>query len=73
MHDTQAAGLLFDRAAQNGWAPERVKVDGIYVGVRMAQATEPHVLDVQVTTRERDAKGFTRFRCAGASRLRSER
>lgn len=32
IHDTQAAGWLFDRAAQAGWAPERVKVDGIYTG-----------------------------------------
>ena len=58
VHDTQAAGLLFDRAVQNGWVLERVKVDGIYVGPRMAQAAAPHDLDVQVTTRERDAKGF---------------
>src|ERR671913_415786 len=49
-HDTQAAGLLFDRAVQNGWVLERVKVDGIYVGPRMAQAAAPHDLDVQVTT-----------------------
>jgi transposase len=52
------SGLLFDRAVQNGWVLERVKVDGIYVGPRMAQAAAPHDLDVQVTTRERDAKGF---------------
>lgn len=58
VHDTQAAGLLFDRATQNGWSPERVKVDGIYVGPRMAAAAEPHGLDIQVSTRERDAKGF---------------
>jgi putative transposase len=58
VHDTQAAGLLFDRAVHNGWVLERVKVDGIYVGPRMAQAAAPHDLDVQVTTRERDAKGF---------------
>ncbi|MCJ2126912.1 transposase [Methylobacterium sp. J-077] len=58
VHDTQAAGLLFDRAARNGWAPERIKVDGIYVGARMEQAAAAHGLDIQVTTRERDAKGF---------------
>jgi hypothetical protein len=28
VHDTQAAGPLLDRVAQDGWAPERVKVDG---------------------------------------------
>ena len=57
VHDTRAAGPLFDRAARNGWAPERV-VDGIYLVPRMAAAAEPHGLDVQVTTRERTARGF---------------
>lgn len=58
VHDTQAAELLLDRAAQDGWAVERVKVDGIYMGSRMARAAEAHNVDVQVTTRERDATGF---------------
>lgn len=58
IHDTQAAGLLLDRAAQDGWAIERVKVDGIYTGARMAQAAAPHGIAVQVTTRERDVTGF---------------
>ena len=57
-HDTQPVGALLDRAAGDGWAPERVKVDGIYVGPRMAQAAEVHNVDVQVTTREPDQKGF---------------
>ena len=59
VHDTQAAGPVFDRAAQNGWALQRVKVDGIYVGPRMAAAAEPHGLEVQVSTRERAERGFT--------------
>ena len=59
VHDTQAAGVLLDRAAQAGWALKRIKVDGIYVGARMGEAAERHGLDVQVTTRERDAVGFT--------------
>src|SRR3954464_222788 len=35
VHDTPAAGPLLDRAAEHGWAPKRVKVDGIYTqGIR---------------------------------------
>ncbi len=58
VHDTAAAGVLLDRAAAEGWKPERVKVDGIYTGERMKQAAKPHGVEVQVTTRDRDAKGF---------------
>ena len=58
LHDTAAAGPLLDRAAENGWAPERVKVDGIYVGPRMAAAAERHALDVQVSSQENGIKGF---------------
>ena len=59
VHDTQAAGLLLDRAASEGWSPKRVKADGIYVGPRMAAAAERHDLDVQISTRAPDAQGFT--------------
>ena len=59
VHDTQAAGMLLERVAQDGWRPERVKVDGIYVGVRMAAAAQRHALDVQVSSRPPEAKGFT--------------
>ena len=58
VHDTQAAGLLLDRAAQDGWAVERVKVDGVYIGPRMAQAAQDHGVAVQVAVRERDETGF---------------
>ncbi len=57
-HDTQPVGALLDRAAQDGWAIERVKVDGIYIGPRVAQAARDHGVDVQVTTRDADVKGF---------------
>lgn len=57
-HDTQPVGALLDRAAGDGWAVERVKVDGIYVGPRVAQAATEHGVDVQVTPRDADAKGF---------------
>ena len=43
---TQAAGPLPDRVAQAGWALERIKVDGIYIGPRMAAAAERHSVGV---------------------------
>lgn len=58
VHDTAAAAPLLDRAAGNGWAPERVKVDGIYVGARMAAAAEQHEVEVQVSSKEAGVKGF---------------
>src|SRR5215213_2688639 len=58
LHDTAAAAVLLDRAAADGWAPQRLEADGIYVGARMAAAAERHALDVQVTSREPGAKGF---------------
>ena len=58
MHDTQPVGALLALAAGDGWAVERVKVDGIYVGPRMAAAAKDYGVDVQVTTREADVKGF---------------
>jgi putative transposase len=59
MHDTKAAGLVLDQAVENGWAPERLKVDGIYTGERMNAAAERHDVDVDVSTRPSDAVGFT--------------
>ncbi len=58
MHDTQPVGALLDRAAQDGWAIERVKAGGIYIGSRVAQAARDHDVDIQVTTRDADVKGF---------------
>ena len=58
VHDTQPVAALLALAAGDGWSVERVKVDGIYVGPRMAQASKDHDLDVQVTTRDADVKGF---------------
>ena len=57
-HDTQPVEALLDRAVADGWKVKRAKVDGIYVGPRMAQAATEHGVDAQVTTRERDQKGF---------------
>ena len=50
--------MLLDRAAEEGWKPERVKVNGISIGARMAQAAAPHGIEVQVSTRDKDVKGF---------------
>ena len=36
----------------------RFRADGIYVGPRIAQASQHHGADVQVTTRERDEASF---------------
>ena len=57
-HDTQPVGALLGRAAGDGWTIKRVKVDGIYIGPRVAQAAQDHKVDVQVTTRDADVKGF---------------
>jgi transposase len=59
VHDTPAAGPRLERAAEHGWAPKRVKVDGIYTGERMDAAAARHDLDVQVSTRPPEVKGFT--------------
>ena len=58
VHGTQPAAALLALAAQGGWTIGRVKVDGIYIGPRMAQAAQDHGVDVQVTTRDADVKGF---------------
>jgi hypothetical protein len=40
IHDTRAADLLLQRAAENGFAPERVKVDAIdFIPIRPLAAT----------------------------------
>ena len=58
VHDTQPIGALLDRAAQASWAIERVKVDGIYVGPRVAQAARDHDAVVQVEICDADVRGF---------------
>lgn len=59
VHDTKAAEILLDRAAEEGWTLERVKVDAIYIGPRIEAAAQRHGLDIQVSTRDPEAKGFT--------------
>jgi len=59
VHDTKAAGILLDRAAEDGWDLDRIKVDGIYVGPRMDAAAHHHGLDVQVSSKPPQSPGFT--------------
>jgi putative transposase len=59
VHDTKAAAMLLDRVAEDGWSPERVKADRIYIGPRIGAAAQRHALDVQVSSRPPDATGFT--------------
>ena len=61
MHDTQPVAALLALAAQDGWSVERVKVDGIYIGPRMAQASRDHGVDIQVTTSVWPALGRTPY------------
>lgn len=58
VHDTKAAEILLDRAAEEGLTLKRVKVDAIYIGPRIAAAAQRHGLDIQVSTRDPEVKGF---------------
>jgi putative transposase len=58
VHDTRAAELLLDRAVENGFVLDRVKVDGIYVGPAVRAAEHRHKVDFQVSTRESKPGGF---------------
>jgi putative transposase len=58
VHDTKAAELLLDRAAENGFYLDRIKVDGIYVGPAVRAAGHRHNVDFQVSTRESKSDGF---------------
>ena len=58
VHDTRAADLLLDRAAGNGFAPERIKVDAIYTGPTMQAVAKRHQVDFQISTHEARTNGF---------------
>lgn len=58
VHDTAAVGRLLDRVTEDGWRPQRVKVDGIYTGERMDTAAARHALEVQIATRPKDIREF---------------
>jgi putative transposase len=59
VHDTKAAGVLLDRVAKDGWALERIKVDGIYIGPRIEEAACRNGLDVQVSSKDQLVPGFS--------------
>ena len=59
LHDTKAVAILLDRAADAGWDLDRIKVDGIYTGPTVAAAAQRHDVEVQVSTRDPEAKGFS--------------
>jgi putative transposase len=59
LHDTKAVAILLDRAADAGWDIDRIKVDGIYTGPTVAAAAQRHDVEVQVSTRDPEAKGFS--------------
>jgi putative transposase len=62
IHDTRAAELLLDRAVENGFSLDRIKVDGIYVGPAVRDAAHRHKVDFQVSTRESKSDGFAPLR-----------
>ncbi|MGW9820800.1 hypothetical protein ACUXK4_003377 [Methylorubrum extorquens] len=55
---TQAAGWLFDRAAQAGWSPRRLKVVGINTDARMDEGAARHGLVGQITPPAPETNGF---------------
>ena len=58
VHDTRAADLLLERAAENGFAPEHIKVDAIYTGPTMDAVAKRHQVDFQISSREARTAGF---------------
>jgi len=58
VHDTRAADLLLECAADNGFAPEHIKVDAIYTGPTMDAVAKRHQVDFQISTREDRIAGF---------------
>ena len=53
-----AAGILLDRAAEDGWDLARIKVDGISVGPRMDAAAQHHGVDGQVSSKPPQSTAF---------------
>jgi putative transposase len=58
VHDTKAAEMVLDRAVENGFIIERVKVDAIYTGPTIEAASRLRNVEFQVSTRESKVKGF---------------
>jgi putative transposase len=58
LHDAHGLAPPLDRAAEAGRDPRRVEVDAIHAGPTVRAAGERHGLDVQVSVRDPDARGF---------------
>jgi putative transposase len=58
VHDTKAAEFLLDRAVENGFCLDRVKVDGIYTGPTIEAVSCRHKVEFQVSTRESKSGRF---------------
>jgi putative transposase len=58
VHDTRGLAPLLERAAAAGWNLQRVKVDGIYIGPTVEQASASHRVEVQVSQRDPGTKRF---------------
>jgi putative transposase len=58
LHDTRGLAPLLDRATAAGWTLRRIKVDGIYLGPTVDEASVSHSVDVQVSQRDPGTKGF---------------
>jgi putative transposase len=57
VHDTRAADLLLDRAVENGFHLDRIKVDAIYTGPTVQAAARRHEVEFQISARDPEAKG----------------
>jgi len=60
LHDTKAVAILLDRAVDAGWHLDRITVDGIYIGPTVDAAAQRHGIEVQISTRDSEAKRVLR-------------
>jgi len=57
-NDTKAVEFLLDRAVENGFRLDRVKVDGIYTGPTIEAVSGRHKVEFQVSTRDSKSGRF---------------
>ena len=58
LHGTHGPEPSLGRAARAGWDLRRVGVDAIYAGPTVHAAGERHGIEVRVSARDPDARGF---------------
>jgi putative transposase len=56
VHDTKAAEMILDRAVENGFDIQRIKVDAIYTGSTIQDIAAQHAVEFQVPSPETGAK-----------------